>query len=250
MAKPSDLDHGLAYAGATCVVTLVPVLVLAPLALRRVPAAAALVLAGVGARPRDRRRGGRLDGLRAAHGPRRPVARVGCDAARATRARRRDGRARDPGDRRGVHFARGGLEGRGVGADRAALVAAARPLLADVQRVASLDVGWVSAATEADIVDLAGVTDPVIAALPGGHTSKRVDATILLERRPDALLLYAPRGLPVGLGSWRDAVYTRALEARLASDDVVARHFEPVAWLPLGSRGAGYVLLRSTVIDE
>jgi hypothetical protein len=107
-------------------------------------------------------------------------------------------------------------------------------------------VGWVSAATEADIVDLAGLTDPEIASLPGGHTSKRVDARFLLDRAPDALLLYAPAGLPPGgLAAWQEIVTPRAVEARLASDDLVARRFEPSAWLPLGRSGAGYVLLRS-----
>jgi hypothetical protein len=126
----------------------------------------------------------------------------------------------------------------------------ARPHLDGVTRVAALDVGWVSAATEADIVDLAGLTDPEIASLPGGHTSKHVDARFLLDRAPDALLLYAPAGLPPGgLAAWQDIVSSRvpprAVEARLASDDLIARRFEPSVWLPLGRGGAGYVLLRS-----
>jgi hypothetical protein len=133
-----------------------------------------------------------------------------------------------------------------VGADRAALVAAARPLLAGAHCVAALDVGWVGAATEADIVDLAGVTDPEIAALPGGHTSKRVDARLLLERGTDALLLYLPAGLPAGgAADWAEATYGRAVEARLADDVVTARHFGAATFLPLGARGAGYVLLRA-----
>jgi hypothetical protein len=124
-------------------------------------------------------------------------------------------------------------------------VAAARPWLERAQRVAALDVGRLGAATEADIVDLAGVTDPEIAVLPGGHTSKRVSAMFLLGRRPDTLILYAPDGLPGGaLDAWRDAVYPRLVEARLARDDVIARHFRPRTWLALGTRGAGYVVLR------
>jgi hypothetical protein len=66
----------------------------------------------------------------------------------------------------------------------------------------------------------------------------------LLGRDPGALLLYAAAGLPgQDLAAWRDAGYGRLVEARLAHDDVVARHFTPVAWLPLGDAGAGYVLL-------
>jgi hypothetical protein len=246
LAKPSDLDHGVAYAGAALVVTLVPALVAAPLALRRAPAALVLAIAGAA----------HVLAIVAVGGDWMPYARLMApvvpslawsavllaEHARAWATAARAVLAIGAG----VVLAPGAADGRRVGDDRAALVAAARPALAGVRRVASLDVGWVGAATDADVVDLAGVTDPVIAALPGGHTSKRIDATILLERDPDALLLYAPRGLPAGLPSWRDAVYTRALEARLASDDVVARHFKPATWLPLGSRGAGYVLLRAT----
>ena len=90
-------------------------------------------------------------------------------------------------------------------------MADARPLLEGASRVAALDVGWVGAATDADVVDLAGLTDPEIAALPGGHTSKRVDAMFLLARDPDVLVFYRP---------------PRVVEARLEADDVVARHFE------------------------
>ena len=131
-----------------------------------------------------------------------------------------------------------------MGADRARLIAAARPVLAHDERIAALDVGWVGAATDADLLDLAGVTDPVIATLPGGHTSKQVPATLILAHDPDALLLYTPRGLPGGaLDAYRDAAYSRAIEARLAADDVIARHFAPSAFLPLGASGAGYVVL-------
>jgi len=142
---------------------------------------------------------------------------------------------------------RGGADWRRVGADRAALVAAARAPLSGRTRIASLDVGWVGAATEADVLDLGGVTDPEIAALPGGQTSKRVDGILLVDRGADALLLYAPRGLPAeGLGAWSEARYGRsAVEARLAADATVMRRFEPAAWLALGPSGAGYVLLRA-----
>ena len=76
-------------------------------------------------------------------------------------------------------------QGRHVDEDRRELVARARPVLAGSRVVAALDVGWVGAATEAEIVDLAGLTDPSIAALPGGHTSKSVDLPMLLEREVD-----------------------------------------------------------------
>ncbi len=253
LAKPSDFAHGIAYAGAAVVVAVVPVLVLAPFALRRNPRATAIVVAAtvhVGA-------------IVAVGGDWMPYARllvpivpslayagalVAADASPAVAA----ARCALTLALGGYFWMRGGTDGRSVGADRSALVAEARPWLATARRIAAIDVGWVSAATEADIVDLAGVTDLAIAALPGGHTSKRVGAIFLLDRDPDVLLLYAPTGLPDGrLDQWRDALYTRALEARLADDDVVARHFAPATWLPLGTKGGGYVvLLRSPESSE
>jgi hypothetical protein len=245
-AKPSDLGHGFAYAGAALVVAIVPILVAAPRAVVRSPRAIALVCAALAHVVAIMVVGGdwmpyaRLivpvlpsigyaAVLAAAHA--RPFANaVRCISALAL----------------GVVFVvRNGNDGRRVGMDRAALIALAGPWLRPARRVAALDVGWVGAATDADIVDLAGVTDPEVAFLPGGHTSKRVGAMYLLERDADALLLYTPSGLHgAKLSEWQSAEYTRAVEARLAHDDVIVRQFVPEAWLPLGPRGAGYVLLR------
>ncbi len=243
-AKPSDLSHGAVYVGAGLVVCVVPVLVMAPSALhapraRVIVVAAAVHLAAVLIVGGDWMPYARLlvpilpsvayaGALTAARG--RPVATaVRCLAALTLGA---------------CLLWRSWGQGRHVGEDRAALIASARPWLASFGRIAALDIGWVGAATEADIVDLAGVTDPVVAALPGGHTSKRIGPMFLLGRDPDGLLLYSTGGPPGGrLSAWQDAPYPRVVEARLAHDDVIARHFMPVAWLPLGTLGAGYVLL-------
>jgi hypothetical protein len=247
LAKPSDLDHGLRYAGAACVVTLTPLLVLAPAAVARTPRALVLVLAAFA----------QVAALVLVGGDWMPYARLmvpvapslayaavltGAQAHRAAMAARSVVALA-----LGLTLvARGGTSGRTNGADRASLIARARPWLAPSGRVAALDVGWVSAATEADIVDLAGVTDPEIAVLPGTHTAKHVDARFLMAREPDALLIYAPRGLaPGGLAAWRDAQPAYAVEAHLMAEDVIARRFTPAAWLPLGVAGGGYVLLRA-----
>lgn len=247
MAKPSALSHGVAYAGAACVITLTPLLALAPWALRRAPRALAIVVAAAA----------HVAAVVLVGGDWMPYARlmvpVAPSLASAAVLLAEHAHPLATALRSAVALAlgivlvaRGGTEGRHVGADRAALVTTARPLLADARRVAALDIGWVGAATDADVVDLAGLTDPDIAALPGGHTSKRVDVMLLLSRRPDAVLLYAPAGLPGGhLETWADASYPRVVEARLARDPVLARHFAPAAWIPLGARGAGYVLLRT-----
>ena len=249
LAKPSDVAHGLAYAGAACVVTVVPVLVLAPVAIARQPRAlaigiaalvqvAAIVVVGGDWMPYARLLVPVVPSLVyaavLASGAAHPVA----TAVRSVAALAL-----------GVALlARFGTPGREVGADRAALVRDAAPWIADARaaRVAALDVGWVSAATESDIVDLGGLTDREIAALPGGQTSKRVDARFLLAREPDALLVYAPFGLPPGgLGAWTETATSRVVEARLLDEDVVARRFVATAWLPLGSSGTGYIALRS-----
>ena len=266
LAKPSDIEHGLAYAGAACVVTLVPLLLLAPVAVARQPRALAIVLAALA----------QVAAIVVVGGDWMPYARlmvpvvpslvyaaalVGREAHPAAVAAR-SAVAVVVGV---VLIARGGTTGRTVGADRTRLVAAARrwletdaralsrastrdasPADGRALRVAALDVGWVSAATEADIIDLAGLTDPEIAALPGGHTSKRVDARFLLARAPDVLFVYAPLGLPAGgLDAWQDTTTSRVVEARLVRDEVIGRSFEAAAWLSLGSSGAGYVALRS-----
>ncbi len=246
LAKPSDLEHGFAYAGAACAVTLVPVLVLAPIALGRQPRALTIVLAALA----------HVASVLVVGGDWMPYARlmvpvlpsltyaaaliVGDARPAATAAR-----SLVAGALGVVLIARGGTSGRKVGPDREALIAVARPALEGSRRVAALDVGWVSAATEADIVDLAGLTNPEIAALPGGHTSKRVDARFLLAREPDTLLVYAPFGPPAGgIEAWPETAVQRAVEARLIREEVIAARFGATAWLPLGSAGGGYVLLR------
>ncbi len=250
LAKPSDLAHGLAYVGAAVVVSLAAVLVLAPKALARSHEALVIVVAATV----------HLIALAIVGGDWMPFARlvvpvlpslllaaalVGEHAHRAASAARATvaivlGLGLDFGFRGVV------ADARHVGEDRAALIASAKPVLGAMSRVAALDVGWVGAATDADIVDLAGLTDPLIAALPGGHTSKQVGVILLLERETDGVVLYAPAGLgDEGLAGWANATYGRTVEQRLAWDPVLARRFAPAAWLPLGHRGAGYVVLRA-----
>lgn len=252
MAKPSDLAHGLSYAGAASVVALTPILVLAPLAMRRAPLALAIVTAAIA----------HLCAVIVVGGDWMPYGRLLVPVAPSLVwasmliAEHADRRATGARIALAVPLgllliARGGADGRSVGADRVALVEYAAPRLAGLRYIASLDVGWVGAATDADILDLAGVTDPRVAALPGGHTSKRIDATFLLDLQPDALLLFLPVGLPDGdLDAWPWATYQRVVEYLLAIDPVVQKHFAPAAWLPLGAKGAGYVLLRSRAVTD
>lgn len=215
-AKPSDFAHGLVYGGAALLVVLTPILALDPRALRRPLALAALA---------------HLLVVFAVGGDWMPYARLMVPIApslvvvyaETARSRLSSSLRFAVAALAGLFFLRAAPAGRHVVADRAALVARARPLLVDARKVAALDIGWVGAATAADIVDLAGLTDPEIAYLPGGHTSKRVDAGMLLDRDVDTVVLFSP---------------PRQVEARLAASELFESHYEAVATAPLGLYGA------------
>jgi hypothetical protein len=127
-----------------------------------------------------------------------------------------------------------------VGSQRAALIDGARPVLAGAQRVGTLDVGWVGAATGATIVDFAGVTDPTVARLGGGHTSKRLPPNFLESRAVDALVVLAERPRLVPLA---ELAVMRGVEARLAALDG-ASNFRPLRIVPLLGTNQGYVIYR------
>jgi hypothetical protein len=250
LAKPGQLGQGVDYAVVACLVSLLPLLALAPVALARTPVALAIVAAAIA----------HVGAVVWVGGDWMPFARLMVPvvpslllaAVMASRRAHRSATALRAVAAIGVGIAlfRSGRrvvdDGRRTMAERTALIESSRAVLAGASCVVGLDIGWLGAATEADIVDLAGLTDPEIAALPGGHTSKRVDAALLLARHPDALVLFAPKGLPPGgLSAFDVGYYSRAVEARLARDAAIAAHFEPAAWLPLGQSGAGYVVLRT-----
>jgi hypothetical protein len=137
---------------------------------------------------------------------------------------------------------------RGVWQQRAALCAHAAPHLDGAKNVATLDVGWVGAATPAHVTDLSGVTDIEVALRPGGHTSKQLRADFLLRHGVDALvLLLAPGIAPTEYGpnaqDWRRARFARAVESRVTRLEG-AGDFVPVASAPLGQTGQSYLILR------
>ena len=246
LAKPSDLSHGAIYAGAALFVCATPALLAAPIALRRERGPAlAIALAAIA----------HVLAVIAAGGDWMPYARLVAPIApglvvafvlSAPHARPWSLAAR------GVVTALLGAwmwiaaapSGRHVERDRAALIFRARPVLRDARLVACVDVGWVSAATDANILDLAGLTDPEIAALGGGHTSKRIDLSMLLDRDADVLLLYVDH-VPADPSAWPRIDYARAVEARLAWSPAIAEHYGQPQLLPLGE-SRGYVVLRKT----
>jgi hypothetical protein len=228
-AKPSDASHGIVYAVAALVVGLLPLLVLAPFALKPASARAkvlvvallvhALVMVAVGGdwMPFARLIVPILPGLALAAADIAAVARPAATIARALVAAAL-----------ALYTMTGAApSGRHVQRDRAELIARARPVLASSKVIAALDIGWVGAAADATIVDLAGLTDPSIALLPGGHTSKSVDLAMLLDRHVDTILVYTP---------------PRQVENRLLHAPLFAERFEATDKLPLGE--TEYVVFR------
>lgn len=232
LAKPSDLEHGLAYAGAAAVVVLLPVLVFAPVALWRASAYARTLASAALAH---------LVVVVAVGGDWMPYARliapiapslalVFVDVGRVARPVSTIGRAVVALALGAIIAAEAAPAGRRVHPARKLLIAEARPVLVGAKVVAALDVGWVGAATGAQIVDLAGLTDPAIAALPGGHTSKSVDVAMLLDRDVDRLIVY---GAP------------RVVEQRLLRAPLFHEKFERVATLTFGAeRSQSYDVYR------
>jgi hypothetical protein len=193
-AKPSDLSHGVTYAGAAFVVVLLPILALAPIAIARAsPRAKTLtvalfvhvvVVAGVG--------GDWMPYARLMIPVAPALALVFVEASRTAHVASSGLRAFAAAALGIVIAWRAAPEGRRVMRDRSDLVRSARPVLRDARVIAALDVGWVGATSDAQIVDLAGLTDPSIALLAGGHTSKRVDVGMLLDRGVDTVVVYIP----------------------------------------------------------
>jgi len=209
LAKPSGLEAGLGYAGSAFLLTALPVLALAPWVVRQLPAhVVAVGIAGLV----------HFGAVAMAGGDWMPSFRlvvpvlpawVLVAAAVAERAAAWANALR-------LTLALGlsllvwrdvGLASRHIVRQRSALVASGRDALAGARRIATLDAGWVGIATGAHVVDVAGVTDPTIAGLPGGHTSKRLDDAFLERREVDAV---------VALWDARRGGWFRRNDARLA----------------------------------
>ncbi len=136
-----------------------------------------------------------------------------------------------------------GWPARSVLADRRALIDRARPVLAGARTaIAAPDVGWVGAATAGPVVDLAGVTDPIIAVLPGGHTSKRIPEVLLTQRKADTWVLLLAPGTPAA-DEWQQSQFARWVDQHMARLPL-AEQFELSATLPLGTSYSYLVVKR------
>ncbi|WP_437878653.1 hypothetical protein [Sorangium sp. So ce513] len=134
-----------------------------------------------------------------------------------------------------------------VGAERLRVVEELRGALAGAEVVAALDIGWLGAATGATLVDLAGVTDPAVAALPGGHTTKRIPGALLDARGVDTLVLLLAEGQALA-SPWTASRFARGVEQRLARLPGAGEEFAPAA--VSGVPHLRYVVLRRTGADS
>jgi hypothetical protein len=209
-AKPSDLAHGVSYALHAFVQTGLPLLCLAPVALRRgAPVARAVSLSGAVHFLALALAGGDWMSLYRLAVPVLPSFVLAAAELSRVSARWASWLRLALALAMSAYLALSvGRQGRSVMHAREVLIAEAREPLRGARVVAALDIGWVGAATSATIVDLAGITDESIAMLPGGHTSKRIDDALLRNRDVDAVVL---------LRSVQDASdYQREVERRLA----------------------------------
>ncbi|WP_433936857.1 hypothetical protein AB3662_19535 [Sorangium cellulosum] len=244
LAKAPDAALGARYALA-CFLLTGPVALVAPLAWRALPAWPRGLLAAVAVH---------FLAVAAAGGDWMPLSRLVVPAlpavvlAAAHVASAADARATAPRIALALAgqlfvMARIGPTAARVAGERLRVVDELRGALAGAEVVAALDVGWLGAATAATLVDLAGVTDPAVAALPGGHTTKRIPAALLDARGVDALVLLLAEGQALA-SPWTASRFARGVEQRLARLPGAGEAFAPVA--VSGVPHLRYVVLRRT----
>jgi hypothetical protein len=131
-------------------------------------------------------------------------------------------------------------DARGIVAQRLELIERARGPLDGVRRVGTVDVGWVGAATDAPNLDLAGVTDPSVATLVGGHTTKRIPRARLSE--VDALVLLLGDEAELR-HPWFQSDFHYGVD-RLVAVGASDLPFAATALIPLSGTEKRYVVLR------
>lgn len=249
LAKPSDLQHGLSYTGASMLLSAGAVMLMAPCFWRVLGAwPRTLVVACAAHASAVTLAGGDWMPLSRLYAPIVPV--IALIAAHELSACGRLGRLAAMvlalavmGEVFAVQ--RVGRTAAHVVESRRALIAAAEPALRPFAKIATVDIGWVGASTQTDILDLAGVTDPEMAILPGGHTSKRVTASQLAERGVDAILVWLDPGKldsgPIGTAEIAMAC-RRAVERNLLQDSAIQQTFALV-WISPDDLPIRYALL-------
>ncbi len=112
------------------------------------------------------------------------------------------------------------------------------PAVADAVRgrgpVALVDVGYVGWATGVEVIDLGGITDPVVARAPGGHLDKRVPLGHLVAREPRTILLHSARRPQTDDEGRLTALAGYPVERRVARLGWVRAHFRVGAIVEYG----------------
>ena len=141
-------------------------------------------------------------------------------------------------------------EWRAAGRSRETVgVEIARDLRALTKRVALVDIGFLGYASGVNTIDLAGLTDPAVAAFPGGHLNKRIPATWLQAQQPDALLLHSSLPPLAAADGRLERFMGYPVEQRIARLEWVMRQFR-VARIYAYAPGYHYVLLRRDSNDH
>jgi hypothetical protein len=190
-AKPSDLAHGAAYAAAALLLSGGPIAAAGPFLVRSLPRWPRVLVGSVLAHG---------VAIALAGGDWMPLSRLVVPVVPALVlivAHALGSRPRTAGVALAlavvlelVTALRVGPAASRVLATRTALIDATRPRLHTLSPIATVDAGWVGACADTEVVDLSGVTDPEIAALAGGHTSKRITLDRLRERRVAGVLVW------------------------------------------------------------
>ena len=133
------------------------------------------------------------------------------------------------------------LPGRSVVATRRSWIAQLRPMMKPGDIVGTLDIGWVGASTDGEVVDFAGLTDPMVARLSGPHHAKHLENGFLDRRRVNVLVL-----LVDSVSLWQQSpalVYSRTVERRLFRQRGIG-DFSKVGEVGSAASGQTYVIMR------
>lgn len=249
LAKPSDLQHGLLYAVAACLVAGPPLAVFSPLAWRGLRGwprwlllafgVHTLSIVGVGGdwMPLSRLFVPVLPALAIVFAHLARHASLGSTLARAAVCLA--GQI--------FVFATVGPAAAQVEDDRLRLIDKLKAQVAPHDVVATVDIGWVGAAHLGTVVDLAGVTDPNVAALPGGHTSKRIPEGFFDALDVSHIVVLMPQTTPAPSAreAWQACLCVRQVEDRICRMPRVRSSFEVAGKIRSTPRLA-YMLLRRT----
>lgn len=110
-------------------------------------------------------------------------------------------------------------------------------------RVALVDIGFIGYASGVTTIDLAGLTEPAVAAFPGGHLAKRIPSAWLQAQAPDLLLLHSSLPPTAASDGRLQRLAGYPVEMRVARFGWVTEQFR-VAKIYAYGPGYHYVLLR------